>query len=847
MIASKINWVGRRVADGRYRIIGRLDKGSMGHVYRAHDRRLETEVVLKFPVAADATLEGPEFLERFSREIRSLVRLSHPHIVRIIDVGAEGGEPYVVMPFLTGGSLKARMETGPGGEPEAMPPRSLAGWLPEIAAALDFIHAQGYVHRDVKPANLMFDEHGHAFLGDFGLIKALASEPQGKNDSSLTGIGLLVGTPNYIAPEVVMGRPVDGRADQYSLAMTVHEVLTGRVFLEGPTPSATMVNQTKVRAPALADLVPGVPRGLSDAVTRALAKDPGYRYASCVEFAREALAGLAEGTSSRSGAIASVGKSSRGKVGQAPCPSCRAVLPVLPEHQGKRVRCSRCRAISLVEFPGDGGSSLTMVHPPSTSQVAPRPGVASLPGAARPGGARPATDPSMPTLPGTQARTPPPGDSAGRGPGSSIANARRPSGKSGWGKRPAASRLVAESCTALALLLATTITALSGGRGPSAGSPPAGPGAGASEAAGAPAEINIAYGTEKEKWLRAALKEFEKTPAGKKTRINLVGLGSVEGARAVLDGPNPGMVVKGSPVPPIHAWSPASSAYRAAFEKEWALKSPEKPAPIARARDLVLTPMVFVMWKHRYEPFVKKYGAVNFKTIGQAMREPGGWGAIAGKPEWGRFKFAHTDPNLSNSGMLSLALMAYAFAGKDSDLTLADITRAEFRRSLRDFELGLTRQGGKLVHSTGDLMKEMVLRGPSQYDCLMLYENLAIDYLKAAEAKQGKENGELRVAYPDPNLWNEHPYYVLDVPWSDAAHRAAAAEFLDFLVTKPVQANALTFGFRPTNDEIPLDGPESPLVKAAGAGVTLDIPRACEPPPADVITDLLSSSRRIDR
>lgn len=246
MVTRQVNWIGRQVADGRYRVMEGLDKGSMGHVYRAHDRRLETDVVLKFPVSADATVDWPGFLERFAREIRSLVQLSHPHIVRIIDVGAEEGSPYVVMQYLTGGSLKARLETGPGGEPRPMTPQSLVGWLPDVASALDFIHTQGYVHRDVKPANMMFDQHGHVFLGDFGLIKALASESQDRNDGGLTGMGNVVGTPNYIAPEIVMGLPADGRSDQYSLAMTVHEVLTGCIFLKGPTPSATLVNQTKI-------------------------------------------------------------------------------------------------------------------------------------------------------------------------------------------------------------------------------------------------------------------------------------------------------------------------------------------------------------------------------------------------------------------------------------------------------------------------------------------------------------------------------------------------------------------------------------------------------------------------
>jgi len=372
MRTGAVNWIGRLVAGGRYRVLEGLDKGSMGHVYRAFDQRLETDVVLKFPVSSDATVKEPEFLERFQREIRSLVRLSHPHIVRIIDVGDEDGSPYIVMQYLTGGSLEARLKTGPDGEPRPMTPQSLRGWLPDVAKALDFMHVQSYVHRDVKPANIMFDQHGHVFVVDFGLIKALEPEAPRKNESALTAFGKVVGTPNYLAPEIVMGAPASGRSDQYSLALTVHEVLTGRAFMKGPSLSATMVNQTKIVAPPLAELVPGIPRSLSDAVVRSLAKDPSDRFASCAKFAREALAEIPAAASGREEVVLT-GKVSRGEPGKARCPACRTFLPVAAIHANKRVRCNRCRASSLVEFPTEGVALLTLLQlqaaaPVSTSE-----------------------------------------------------------------------------------------------------------------------------------------------------------------------------------------------------------------------------------------------------------------------------------------------------------------------------------------------------------------------------------------------------------------------------------------------------------------------------------------------
>src|SRR5262249_16835390 len=159
-------------------------------------------------------------------------------------------------------------------------------------------------------------------------------------------------------------------------------------------------------------------------------------------------------------------------------------------------------------------------------------------------------------------------------------------------------------------------------------------------------EINIAYGTEKQRWFEAAAAEFQKTPAGRGITIGLHGMGSMEGARAVLEGPGP---------IPIQVWSPASSAYRDLFERAWRAK--HRDAPILKVENLALTPMIFVMWESRREPFIKKHAKVCFQTLAAAMEAPGGWGTIAAHPEWGRFKFGHTHPNESNSGLVALLLM----------------------------------------------------------------------------------------------------------------------------------------------------------------------------------------------
>src|SRR5262249_3005660 len=150
---------------------------------------------------------------------------------------------------------------------------------------------------------------------------------------------------------------------------------------------------------------------------------------------------------------------------------------------------------------------------------------------------------------------------------------------------------------------------------------------------------------------------------------------------------------------------------------------------------------------------------------------------IAGKPEWGRFRFGHTNPDQSNSGLMALVVMAYDLNRKDV-LTLDDVRRVEFLEQAAAFKRGLAGRS----NSTGTLMKDMVTKGPSVFDSVLVYENLTIDYLKAARGRWG----DLHVAYPPCNLWSDNPYCILDVPWSSPAQRQAAEAFLRFLQSEPI-------------------------------------------------------------
>ncbi len=284
-----LNWENVRLA-GRYHVLRTLGTGGMALVYLAHDHHLDCEVVVKTPRPEVFT---GSVVARFTREIRSLVRLTHPHIVKILDVGEHEGHPFVVLHYLAGGSLRDRQKRHGDRTADPMPVESLCDWLLEVAEVLDFIHEQGCVHRDVKPDNILFDPHGHAYLADFGVAKLLETDESGISATSVTGTGAMVGTPWYMAPELVQGGTIDGRVDQYALAVTVHELLAGKVPFDGPFRAAILMAHTSGEAPLLSNLVPTVPHSLAEVVKQAMSRDPEERFPDCRSFAQSALEALA--------------------------------------------------------------------------------------------------------------------------------------------------------------------------------------------------------------------------------------------------------------------------------------------------------------------------------------------------------------------------------------------------------------------------------------------------------------------------------------------------------------------------------------------------------------------------
>lgn len=274
-------WIGARVGDSeRYEIIGYIGRGGMANVYLGIDHnRNSIEVAIKVPF--QRLLSTPSMRERFERESRALVSLEHPNICRVIDTGTFHEIPFVVLQKLGGKNLRERFRSSelPGTESVA---ERLFAWLQPIATALDFMHSKGYVHRDVKPENILFDENNHAFLGDFGIVRAI-KESELPSDS-LTRFDSWMGTPGYVAPEVGTEKSLDARCDQYSLACVVYVAMTAKAPFPGKTPTEFRTAQATMDPVPIHELNERIPAQVSAVVEKALERNPANRYPSCCEF-----------------------------------------------------------------------------------------------------------------------------------------------------------------------------------------------------------------------------------------------------------------------------------------------------------------------------------------------------------------------------------------------------------------------------------------------------------------------------------------------------------------------------------------------------------------------------------
>jgi formylglycine-generating enzyme required for sulfatase activity/serine/threonine protein kinase len=319
--------IGQTIA-GRYRTISRLGAGGMGTAYRAWDEQDGVPVVIKIP--KKVFLEDPKFAERFHREIRLLQGLKHPHIVPIVDVGTHEGLPFVVMRFLPGGSLSNRRLRDDQGKVRPNPPGMLHLWLPAVAEALDYVHSQGVVHRDVKPANIFFDASWGAYLGDFGIAKVVEESDTFEKEHTLTATHMGIGTQEYMCPEQFTPKAViDGRADQYALAVMAYEMLAGTRPFTGAT-AHLIVEVTTQAAPRLDRQRSGLPSSLVQAVHRGLAKRPQERFGTCREFADEVLRDVPP-------------LADEPDIARLLCPKCSNILRLPVAAAGRKGKCPKCQ------------------------------------------------------------------------------------------------------------------------------------------------------------------------------------------------------------------------------------------------------------------------------------------------------------------------------------------------------------------------------------------------------------------------------------------------------------------------------------------------------------------------
>ena len=261
-----------RILSNRYSLESEIGRGGMGVVYKATDTEVKRTVAVKTLPAVMS--HNQDLMRRFTSEVQHASKLEHPNIVRVYDVGEDDGTHFYVMQYIDGSDLRSQMKSkGRYSVDETI------SIISQVADALDYAHSQRVVHRDIKPGNVLLDSEGNAHVADFGIAKA--------TEGTRTTRGML-GTPEYMSPEQVRGKSVDGRSDQYSLAVVAYEMLTGRTPFktEGDDPWAQINMHLNTPVPNPRTTVPDIPTHVANALLQTLAKKPEQRFDSCSELVR---------------------------------------------------------------------------------------------------------------------------------------------------------------------------------------------------------------------------------------------------------------------------------------------------------------------------------------------------------------------------------------------------------------------------------------------------------------------------------------------------------------------------------------------------------------------------------
>ena len=315
-----------------------------------------------------------------------------------------------------------------------------------------------------------------------------------------------------------------------------------------------------------------------------------------------------------------------------------------------------------------------------------------------------------------------------------------------------------------------------------------------SDVMGETVNISMVYGSEKEAWLEPLVTAFNaernKTESGATIKVEATPMGSIESAERIVE----------ETLQPT-VWSPASSVYVPVANADWR-QSHGEDLVVGKPEDLVLSPVVIAIWRPMAEALGWPDKALGWADIAELAISEEGWAAYD-YPEWGSFKFGHTHPNFSNSGIVSVIAETYAGADKQRNLTQEDLQSEELREFVADVESSVIHYG----RSTGFFARRMFERGPSYLSAAVMYENLVVEQ----ETKRlSGESSQLPVVaiYPkEGTIWSNHPYGILNAPWVTDEQHEAAEIFQAYLLDKPQQLKAIEYGFRPADRTIPLTSP----------------------------------------
>ncbi|MCE1254559.1 MAG: substrate-binding and VWA domain-containing protein [Anaerolineae bacterium] len=342
--------------------------------------------------------------------------------------------------------------------------------------------------------------------------------------------------------------------------------------------------------------------------------------------------------------------------------------------------------------------------------------------------------------------------------------------------------------------------------------------------------VQVVYGSEKQEWLEPAIKAFNETKTttseGSQIEIQATPMGSIEAVEQIMSGT----------LQPV-VWSPASSLYIPVANMEWR-KNHSDDLVSDKAKDLVLSPVVIAMWKPMAEALGWPDKSIGWGDIAGMATAADGWEKF-GYPEWGQFKFGHTHPAYSNSGLVAIVAQAYAGAGKQRSLTNADLQNTAVKDFMANVQASIIHYGT----STGFFATRMFEKGPSYLSAAVLYENLVVSQESKRLSGASSQIPVVAIYPKEGTFWANHPYCILNAPWVTVEQREAAEKFQTYLLDKPQQVQAIQLGFRPSDPSIALTVPLD-----SQHGIDPQQPKTVlEIPKADVINNIQTVWKEIKK